>query len=68
VWCVVALRAAGYGDADVIGFVTERSGCAEPVTVDLTGEQLSRRSPSLTLPTTGRACANRRLRAGEPIH
>jgi selenide,water dikinase len=38
--CVAALRAAGYADADVIGFVTERSGVLEPVTVDLTGEQL----------------------------
>ena len=39
--CVAALRAAGYGDADVIGYVTERSGALEPVTVDLTGEQLA---------------------------
>jgi selenide,water dikinase len=38
--CVAALRVAGYADADVIGFVTERSGVLEPVTVDLTGEQL----------------------------
>ena len=38
--CVAALRAAGYADADVIGFVTERSGVLEPVRVDLTGEQL----------------------------
>jgi selenide,water dikinase len=38
--CVAALRAAGYADADVIGFVTERSGVLEPVRVDLTGEEL----------------------------
>jgi selenide,water dikinase len=39
--CVAALRAAGYADADVVGFVTGRSGALEPITVDLTGEQLA---------------------------
>ena len=39
--CVAALRAAGYADAAVIGFVTERSAALEPVTLDLTGEQLA---------------------------
>ena len=39
--CVAALRAANYADADVIGFVTERSGALEPVAVDLTGDQLA---------------------------
>jgi selenide, water dikinase len=39
--CVAALRAANYADADVIGFVTARSGALEPVAVDLTGDQLA---------------------------
>jgi selenide,water dikinase len=39
--CVAALRAAGYAAADVIGFVTERSGALEPVTLDLTGARLA---------------------------
>jgi selenide, water dikinase len=40
--CVAALRAAGYGDAAIIGLVTERSDALEPVTLDLTGERLAR--------------------------
>jgi selenide, water dikinase len=39
--CVAALRAGGYADADLIGFVAARSAALEPVTVDLTGEQLA---------------------------
>jgi selenide,water dikinase len=39
--CVAALRAADYADADVIGFVTERSGALESVTLDPSGEQLA---------------------------
>jgi selenide, water dikinase len=39
--CVAALRGAGYAAADVIGFVTERGGALEPVTLDLTGAQLA---------------------------
>jgi selenide,water dikinase len=39
--CVAALRAAGYDAADVIGFVTERSGALEPVTLDLTSARLA---------------------------
>jgi selenide,water dikinase len=39
--CVAALRAAGYAAADVIGFVTERSGALEAVTLDLTGARLA---------------------------
>ena len=39
--CVVALRAAGYAAADVIGFVSARSATLEPVTLDLTGERLA---------------------------
>jgi selenide,water dikinase len=40
--CVAELRAAGYSGADVIGFVAERSSALEPVTLDLTGEQLAK--------------------------
>jgi selenide, water dikinase len=40
--CVAALRAAGYAAAEIIGFVAERSGALEPVTVDLSGEQLTK--------------------------
>jgi selenide,water dikinase len=40
--CVAELRAAGYSSADVIGFVAERSSALEPVTLDLTGEQLAK--------------------------
>jgi selenide,water dikinase len=39
--CVAALRAAGYASADVIGFVSERSGALDPVTLDLTGARLA---------------------------
>jgi len=39
--CVAALRAAGYAAAAVIGLVTERSMAIEPVTLDLSGEQLA---------------------------
>jgi selenide,water dikinase len=39
--CVAALRAAHYGCAAVIGFVTERSAALEPVALDLTGERLA---------------------------
>jgi selenide,water dikinase len=39
--CVAALRAAGYADAEIIGFVAERSDALEPVTVDLSGEQVA---------------------------
>jgi selenide,water dikinase len=39
--CVAALRAEGYPDAEIIGFVSERSGALEPVTIDLTGERLA---------------------------
>jgi selenide,water dikinase len=40
--CVAALRAAGYAAAEIIGFVAERSDAPEPVTVDLSGEQLTK--------------------------
>lgn len=39
--CVAALRAAGYAAADVIGFVSERSGALEPVDLDLTGARVA---------------------------
>ena len=39
--CVTALRAAGYARADAIGFVGERSGEHDPVTLDLTGERVA---------------------------
>jgi selenide,water dikinase len=38
--CVAALRAEGYADAAIIGFVSERSAALEPVTLDLTGATL----------------------------
>jgi selenide, water dikinase len=38
--CVATLRAAGYAQADLIGFVSERSAALEPITLDLTGERL----------------------------
>jgi selenide, water dikinase len=40
--CVAALRTAGYAAAEIIGFVAERSDALEPVTVDLSGEQLTK--------------------------
>jgi selenide, water dikinase len=39
--CVAALHAAGYAAAEIIGFVAERSDALEPVTVDLSGEQVA---------------------------
>jgi selenide,water dikinase len=39
--CVTALRAAGYADAAVIGFVSARSAALESVTLDLSGERLA---------------------------
>jgi selenide, water dikinase len=38
--CIAALQAAGYANAAVIGFVTERSTALEPITLDLTGTML----------------------------
>ncbi len=38
--CVAALRAEGYVDAAIIGFVSKRSAALEPVTLDLTGAAL----------------------------
>jgi selenide, water dikinase len=38
--CVATLRGAGYAQADLIGFVSERSAALEPITLDLTGERL----------------------------
>lgn len=40
--CVAALRDAGYAQAAVIGFVSERSDVLEPVTLDLDGTQLQK--------------------------
>jgi selenide,water dikinase len=39
--CVTALRAAGYADTAIIGFVSARSAALEPVTLDLSGERLA---------------------------
>jgi selenide, water dikinase len=39
--CIAALRAAGYPDANVIGFVSARSATLEPVTLDMTGSQVA---------------------------
>ena len=57
--CVAALRAEGYADAAIIGFVSERSAALEPVTLDLTGAALdaaigasSDKSKSLVLATS----------------
>jgi selenide,water dikinase len=65
--CVAALRAAGYRHADVIGFVSERSGMLEPVTLDLTGamldQVLSRPHPT----ATGRRPVGEDLHAEEPV-
>jgi selenide,water dikinase len=66
--CVAALRAAGYGGADVVGFVTERGAALEPVTIDLTGEQLA---AALAGPHPGDEQPRpreRAARAGEPIY
>ena len=38
--CVAALRAEGYVDAAIIGFVSQRSAALEPVTLDVTGAAL----------------------------
>jgi selenide,water dikinase len=38
--CVAALRAEGYADTAIIGFVSGRSAALEPVTLDLTGAAL----------------------------
>ncbi|MBM3533446.1 MAG: selenide, water dikinase SelD [Alphaproteobacteria bacterium] len=39
--CVVALRAAGYRDAAVIGTVDARSEALEPIAIDLTGAEIA---------------------------
>jgi selenide, water dikinase len=38
--CVAALRAEGYADAAVIGFVSKRTDALEPIALDLTGTAL----------------------------
>jgi selenide,water dikinase len=50
--CVAALRAAGYADAAIIGFVSERSAALEPVTLDLTGAQLAQALARADAPRT----------------
>jgi selenide, water dikinase len=40
--CMAALRAAGYAEAAIIGFVSARSGALEPIMLDGTGEVLAR--------------------------
>ncbi len=59
--CVAALRAEGYPDAEIIGFVSERSGALEPVTLDLTGERLAD-----ALKRLGRACNGRPRASADP--
>jgi hypothetical protein len=66
--CVAALRAAGYGNADVIGLVTERSAALEPVMVDLTGEQLATALAGSHPVDEHPRPRERAVRAGEPIH
>ena len=51
--CVAALRAAGYADAEVIGFVSARSAALEPIVLDLTGaivQEALRETSGTTLP------------------
>jgi selenide,water dikinase len=38
--CVAALRAEGYADSAVIGFVSKRTDALEPIALDLTGAAL----------------------------
>jgi selenide, water dikinase len=59
--CVGALHAEGYPNADVIGFVSDRSGALEPVTLDLTGERLAGALKGL-----GRACTSRPRESENP--
>jgi selenide,water dikinase len=66
--CVAALRAAGYGDADVIGFVTERSAALEPVMIDLTGEQLAAALAGSHPADEHPRPREQAVRAGEPIY
>jgi selenide,water dikinase len=66
--CVAALRAAGYVDADVIGFVTERSGALEPVTVDPIGEQLATALANSQPADDRPRPREQALPAGEPIY
>jgi len=49
--CIAALRAAGYRSAAVIGFVSERSGALEPVTLDLDGASLTQALRSAQYPS-----------------
>lgn len=63
--CVVALRASGYADADVVGFVSKRGDALEPITLDLTGTRLAE--------ALGQAAANvpntrESPHAEEPVH
>jgi selenide,water dikinase len=65
--CVAALRAAGYGRAAIIGFVSGRSGALEPVTLDLTGALLGAFLSGAHLDASPqRSLENRH--AEEPVH
>jgi selenide,water dikinase len=66
--CVAELRAAGYADAAVVGFVSPRSAALEPVTLDLTGELLA--AVMAEPPSTSRrpASSQERPHAAESVH
>ena len=62
--CVRALRAGGYPQAALIGFVTERAAALEPITLDLIGAKLEdflrplRLAPKADAPPSGKDGAN----------
>jgi selenide, water dikinase len=65
--CVAELCSVGYADAAVIGFVTERTGALEPITLDLCGARLAAALAGAH-PVLHRGHSQERAHAQEPIH
>jgi selenide, water dikinase len=66
--CAAALRAAGYAGADVIGLVRARSSALEPVTLDLTGNELAEALAEVHHVARRERSPQERDHAEEPIH
>jgi selenide, water dikinase len=66
--CVAELRTVGYADAAVIGFVTERTGALEPITLDLCGARLAAALAGPHAVLHRGHSPQERAHAQEPIH
>jgi len=66
--CIAALRAGGYADAAIVGFVSARSSALEPVTLDLTGEHLAQVLAGACLPHESTRAPPKVAAARDAVH